>query len=140
MIVTREDVRKAITARVELLRASFITYQLVVEYDNQNAVNKAMQSLPYLAITIVYTDGKQVGLGPASEHRPMGTLVVEAWDKDGAGTARMNNLLEHFYRGLHNTDTIVPVRMYAARFASKRVPVYGWIAQSALIPFWYDTE
>ena len=133
MIVTREQVRQAITTRVELLKNSFTAHALVIQYDNANPVNKAVQSLPYLGITIVYMDGKQIGLGPTSEHRPMGTIVV-------AGTSRMNNLLEHFYRGLHKTDSIVPVRTYAARFASKRVPVYGWIAQSALIPFWYDTE
>jgi hypothetical protein len=139
MIVTREQVRQAVTARVESLRASFADYIVEVEYDNQNTINRSTQTLPFLAITFVYSDGYQTSLGSNSLHRPLGTVVVEAFDKEGAGTARINTMLDHFYRGLHLTDTMPPVRTYAARFSSK-LPVQGWAAQAALIPFWYDTE
>lgn len=140
MIVTREQARQAVTTKVEALKASFTDYTVIVEYDNREAVNRATQSKPFLAVTLVYIDGYQINLGPSSQHRPIGTIVVEAWDKEGAGTARVNKLLDHFYRGMQMTDSMAPVRTFAARFASKRVPVQGWIAQSALIPFWYDTE
>jgi hypothetical protein len=139
MIVTREQVRQAVTTRIQSLRASFTAYDLQVEYDNHNTINRSTQTLPFLAITFVYSDGYQTSLGQNSQHRPLGTIVVEAFDKEGAGTARINALLDHFYRGLHMTDTMPPVRTYAARFSSK-LPWQGWVAQAALIPFWYDTE
>lgn len=140
MIVTREDIRQVVTTRVESLKASFTAYAVQVEYDNANTVNRATQSNPFLSVTFVYMDGYQTALGSNSLSRAIGTIVVEAWDKEGAGTARMNRLLEHFYRPLHMTDSMAPARTFAARFSSKRVPVQGWIAQAALIPFWYDTE
>lgn len=140
MIVTREMARQAITTRIQSLKATFSPYAVAVEYDNMNTVNRATQSNPFLGVTLVYIDGMQINLGPDSQHRPMGTLVLEAFDKEGAGTARMNALLDHFYRGVQMTDSMAPVRTHAARFASKRTPEQGWIAQSALIPFWYDSE
>ena len=140
MIVTREMARQAVTARIQALRSTFSPYAVAVEYDNMNTVNRATQSNPFLAVTLAYIDGMQVSLGPDSQHRPMGTLVLEAFDKEGAGTARMNALLDHFYRGLQMTDSMTPVRTHAARFSSNRFPQQGWIAQAALIPFWYDTE
>lgn len=140
MIVTREQARQVVTTRVESLKASFTDYAVIVEYDNREVVNRASQSNPFLAVTLVYIDGMQINLGPSSQHRPIGTIVVEAWDKEGAGTARVNKLLDHFYRGLHMTDSMAPVRTHAARFSSKRVPEQGWIAQAALIPFWFDTD
>lgn len=140
MIVTRETVRQKITTAVQALKTTFTGYTVVIEYDNMQTVNRATQSNPFLSVTLVYIDGMQVGLGYGSMHRPIGTIVLEAWDKEGAGTARMNKLLDHFYRGLQMTDSMAPVRTHAARFSSKRVPEQGWIAQAALIPFWFDTD
>lgn len=137
--VTREDVRKVVTTKLETLRASFTDYQLVIEYDNLETVNQATQSDPYVVVTFRYLDGYQINLGPSSETRALGTIVLEVFDKYGAGTARQNKVLDHFYRSLHKTDSMQPVRTLAARFASKPVQA-GWAAQAALIPFWYDTE
>ena len=137
--VTREDVRKVVTTKIEALRATFPDYPLVIEYDNLETVNQSTQSNTYLSVTFRYMDGYQVNLGPSSETRALGTIVIEAFDKYGSGTARQNRLLDHFYRGLHKTDSMQPVRTLAARFASKPVQA-GWAAQAALIPFWYDTE
>lgn len=137
--VTREDVRKVVTTKLETLRASFTDYQLVIEYDNLETVNQATQSDPYVVVTFRYLDGYQINLGPSSETRALGTIVLEVFDKYGAGTARQNKVLDHFYRSLHKTDSMAPVRTLAARFSSKPVQA-GWAAQAALIPFWYDTE
>lgn len=138
-IVTREDVRKIVTARIESLRVAFATYPLLVEYDNFNTVNRATQSDPFIAVTFRYIDGYQINLGPSSETRALGTVVVEIFEKVGAGTARQNELIEIFYRGLQMTDSMAPVRTLAARFAPRPAEA-GWAAQAALIPFWYDTE
>lgn len=139
MIVTREDVRQAVTAKIQALKSTFTAYPLAIEYDNYHTVNRSTQSNPFLAVSFVYIDGYQITLGPSSMHRPIGTLVIEAFDKEGAGTAKMNVLLDHFYRGLQMTDSMAPVRTHAARFSSKN-EFNGWVAQAALIPFWYDSD
>lgn len=138
-VVTAENARQAITTKVEALRATWVDYPLVVEYSNGKSVNLSEQKDPYLSVTIVYSDGYQVGLGPTSDYRSLGTLVLEACDKEGFGTARMNKLLDHFYRSMHKTDSMFPVRTYAARFVSVP-PKLGWAKQAAAIPFWYDSE
>lgn len=133
----REEVRKALTSKVEMLRLTWPEFTLLVEYDNFDTVNLATQSDPFLCISMVYQGGFQAALGPAAPTRVMGTLVVEAKVKAGSGTAQANRLLEHFYPALHMTDSMLPLRTFAARFSSAPARS-GWVAQAALIPFWYD--
>lgn len=139
MVVTRDQVRKIVTSKVEALRASFKAYPLLVEYDNVITVNRSTQTLPFLAVDLVYMDGYQTSLGVGNNHRVLGTLIIEANDKVGQGTSRMNTLVDHFYRGLSQTDSLFPMRLHSARFTSKQ-PFNGWVAQAAVIPFWYDSQ
>ena len=136
-MTTREQVRQALTARVIAIKASWTDYPLEVEFDNFDTVNQATQTLPYLRVSLVYLDGYQTDLGPNAGHRVLGTLVVEAMVKQGAGTAQANRLLEHFYPKLHMSSAMMPLRTQAARYGSAP-PKDGWVAQAALIPFWYD--
>lgn len=139
MVVTRDQIREIVTSKVGALRAAFTSYTLIVEYDNVIKVNRSTQTLPFLAVDLVYMDGYQTALGTGNNHRVLGTLIIEANDKVGQGTSRMNALVDHFYRGLAQTDNLFPLRLHAARFTSKQ-PFNGWVAQAAVIPFWYDSQ
>ena len=68
MVVTRDQVRKIVTGKVEALRASFQAYPLLVEYDNVITVNRSTQTLPFLAVDLVYMDGYQTALGVGNNH------------------------------------------------------------------------
>ena len=137
-IVTREMVRKKLVARIEEQRPLWTRFPVLIEYDNAIAVNQSTQSNPYLCVTIVYQDGYQTTLSKNPGDRVLGTIVIEAKAKEGSGTAQANDLLEHFYRKVHMTDTLTPLRTLAARFASSPAR-NGWVAQGALIPFWFDS-
>ena len=137
MIITREDARIAITTRLEAVKATWTEYPLIVEYTNSVAVNPSEQTNPWLKASILYHSGEQVGLGIKANYRALGTLLLEARDRPGRGNARVNRLIEHFFRPMHMTDLINPVRTYAARLVSATTD--EWIAETAIIPFWYDT-
>lgn len=139
MIVTREDIRQVVYAKVEALRASFTDYPLKVVYTNGSTLNASEQTNPWLAVSIVYMDGEQIGLGKRPNYRSMGNLMLEAKDRPGVGTARLNRLLEHFFRPLQMSDQLLPLRTYAAKLASGGV-IDGWASEAAAIPFWYDTS
>jgi len=138
MIVTREDVRLKLVARIQALKATWAGYPLEIEYDNLAAVNLSVQTNPYLCVRMVYMDGYQTTLSANPGNRVLGTIVLEVKVKQGSGTAKANALLEHFYRSVHMTDSMDPLRTFAARFGSAP-PKDGWVAQAALIPFWYDS-
>lgn len=137
-MTTREDVRIKLTERIEALKLTWTDYPLVVEYDNAEAVNEAEQSTPYLSVRQVYMDGYQTSLSLNPTHRALGTIILEARAKQGEGTARLNKLLEHFYPSVHMTDSMSPLRTFAARFGSSPAKL-GWVGQAALIPFWFDS-
>ena len=137
MIVTREDVRKVIVQRVEDLRATF--GHIDIEYYNQKAIDRSLQKDPFLRVVISYQDGMQVDLGVSGWTRAVGVILLEALAKEGTGSSRQNEILEHFRRGMHKTDTMAPVRTLAARYNSGGVS-QGWSSEGEVIPFWYDTQ
>ena len=134
----RERARTALVTKVEQLRLTFTPYPLVVEFANGAVVNTARQSHPYLKAGLRYQDGAQIELATNPGHRIMGTIVLEAWVKQGTGTRQANELLAHFYPAIQMRDTLPPLRTAAARFAPAPLRD-GWLAEAALIPFWMDS-
>lgn len=138
MAVTRNDVLEKLRTRVEALKATWVGLPLAIEYDNLASVNTSTQQHPYLCVSMVFLDGFQIDLSASPGHRVLGSIVIESKAKEGSGNKAQNSLLDHFYRGVHMTDTMTPLRTYAARFSSK--PAFdGWTTQAAIIPFWYDS-
>lgn len=138
-MATREQARVAITTRVNALKATWVAYPLIVEYDNRNLVNLATQTNPFLKVSIVYMNGYQVDLSATPNHRMLGTIIVEAFSKEGSGSKMANDLLQHFYPTMHMTDSMAPVRTYAAQFKTGRL-FDGWQPEAAIIPFWFDSN
>lgn len=138
MPITREDARTALVTRIESIKSNWTAYPLLVDYANTATVNLSTQADPYLGVSIVYQDGVQIDLSTTPSHRFMGTIVLDAYVKEGAGMRQANELLDFFFPHLHMTDTVFPFRTMAARFASKGVK-NGWLCESAIIPFWFDS-
>ena len=134
----REEVRKAVVAKITSLQATFTAFPLDVEYPNAKAVNTSTQSKPYLKVTVKYQDGLQTTLGNDPGHRLIGMLVLEARAKEGTGQSVQNDILHHFYKPLQMKDTIPPLRTLAAKFTSGD-PFEGWVTETAIIPFWVDS-
>lgn len=138
MKVTLEDVRKAITTKVEALRAELPT-PVNVSYDNRDVTNYELQSVPYVDVSIFWQGGQQMGLSMIQPgHRMQGSIIIEVKAKEGSGMKEANNLLEHFFPRMQMTNDMLPVRTYAARMAS-RPEFNGWVGVAAIIPFWVDS-
>lgn len=138
MATTREQARTALVEKLETLKAGWTGYDLIIEYPNTVPVNMSEQNKPYLCVSMLFQDGMQIDLSTNPSHRVIGTIVLEAMLKEGSGTRQANELLEYFYPEIHMKDSIPPLRTMAARFASKPAK-NGWIAEAAIIPFWYDS-
>ena len=132
-----ETARVAITTKVKALAATWSQYTLEVEYDNRNLVNWGTQTNPYLSVEVMGIGGEQASLGPNSNHRIYGSVILTAWVHRGSGDKAANDLLEHFYPEMHMSDAMPPVRTQAARLVNAK-PAKDWVGRSAVIPFWCD--
>lgn len=138
MKVTLEDVRRAITEKVEELKQAF-DYPISVSYDNHDTANYELQSKPYVDVSIMWQGGQQMGLSMIQPgHRMQGSIIVEVRAKEGSGMREANTILEHFYPSLQMTNGMYPVRTYAGRPAS-RPAANGWAGVAMVIPFWVDS-
>lgn len=137
-MATREQARVALVTKVEALKATWTSYALVVEYDNKLAANPATQVNPYLKVSTVYMDGWQIDLAKSPKYRLLGVIILEAMVKEGSGQKLANDLLEHFYPSIHLTDQNPPLRTEAVKFKTAKA-VNGWVADAAIIPFWFDS-
>lgn len=138
MIADRELARVNIVTAIEGLRATAPTPNVLVEYDNMKLVNVSTEQKPYLKVWIHYIDGEQIGLGPNSGERAMGTLIVEARAREGTGTSALNKLIDYFYKALQRTDAMFPVRTKAAKHVSPP-NLEGWSRIGVAIPFYWDS-
>ena len=137
MTCNREIARQKIVQAIENLRATAPLPSVLVEYEGQTSVNVSTATQPYVKVWIDYIDGMQIGLGPNSGDRAMGTIIIEARQRQGVGMSVVNNLLTHFYQPIHRSDDLFPVRTRSARHASPP-PMEGWVRVGVAIPFWWD--
>lgn len=134
---TMEQARVALVTKIEALKATWLAYPLLVQYDNRESINYSTQVNPFLRVSIEYFNGAQIALGPNGGHRMMGVILLEAWVKVGQGSKLGNDLLTHFYLGVHQTDAMPPLRTKAAEFKTGNT-INGWKAQAAIVPFRHD--
>lgn len=134
---TMEQARVALVTKIEALKATWLAYPLLVQYDNRESINYSTQVNPFLRVSIDYFNGAQIALGPNGGHRMMGVILLEAWVKVGQGSKLGNDLLLHFYPSIHMTDLLPPLRTRAAEFRTGN-KINGWIATAAVIGFHHD--
>lgn len=138
-VVTIDAARQALAVRTEYLKSLWLEYALDIEYDGNNPINYSTQTKEFLTVSLIFMDGWQINLGANPDNRVLGNILIEALCKDGSPVKTRNRLLEHFYRGVHMTDSMPPLRTYAARIATGETRE-GWKPIAAIIPFWYDSS
>ena len=134
--MNRESARKGLTEAIVALQATF-PGGIVVELPNMLVVNLPEQKEPWLKVKIVYKDGWQASLSSDRHHRTIGMLILEAWVPAGSGIKAANDILEHFYKPIHMTDSVPGVRTMGA----KPVECFGkpgWEVTPVVVPFWFD--
>ena len=95
-------------------------------------------------------DGMSPDLGTRGSTRLLGIIEVTFNYKEGnpGDHVKFNGLADEVQKLLTNTDSIVPLRTYATRQETPRRDFNiqgrgsesGWITETLVTPFWYDTE
>lgn len=140
--MAREQIRQAIVQQIEGVRGAFsdtvVPYEnaLVIEYDNQLAVDTATQPDPWLAVRIRWIDAYQMELSDTPHHRFMGQIELAGVVKEGAGSAGAMRLTDYFYPLLHRR-AFGPVRTHMSEVGAM-IKLNGWCYYPMLIPFWSD--
>jgi hypothetical protein len=102
--------RQGIVTVIEQARAAWNAgghgYQLLVDYENRNAVDLASQVDPYLAVDIVFRDGEQIDLGDSPVVCDDGQIMLAVGVKEGSGTQKASELLDFIRPYLQLRDDI----------------------------------
>lgn len=133
-----DTIRQEVTTKVEEIKATFTAYPLIIEYDNKLIVDTATQENPFLCCRVKLLDGYQRDYCDNPYHTIIGQIELAAAVKDGAGSAKANQLLDFFYPKLHR-KSFGGVRTKMALPA----PVQkhnGWHYYAVLIPLWTDQQ
>jgi len=144
--ITREDVRKAIVNKLKTIIPSNVRVQWPGTAQIDVSKNKGL----FLTVRLVYMDGMATDLGDSANNRLMGILEITFNFKEGnaADYITFNNLADTIQSFVSNTDRLKPLRTYTTRQETARrdfnIQVRGsesgWITETLVTPFWYDTE
>ena len=132
-MATLDGYRVALFSAVEAAKAGFSAFPVVIRYQNQTSTDVSELEHPFLDVELIYNVGRQADISNKPWHRLAGFLVLTAKDREGAGTQKPNQLLEHFYPKLHMRG-IGGVQLEMSDI--KTPPVRGGLySVSAMIPF-----
>lgn len=131
-----ETIRQNLVTAVETAKSTFVTYPLVVEYDNRQLVDYSTQTNPFLCVEVKFIEGEQADLSSAPIHRYYGVLLLVAKGKVGSGTAKLLTLLDHFHPLLQR-GSFGMTRTHMATFAPAK-EADGWLGIGVVIPFRAD--
>ena len=144
--VTREDARKAVISKLNTIIPSNVRVQWPGTAQIDVSTNKSL----FLTVRLVYMDGSATDLGDSANNRLIGILEITFNFKEGnaADYKTFNSLADTIQALVSNTDKLKPLRTYATRQETARrdfnIQVRGsesgWITETLVTPFWYDTE
>lgn len=143
---TREDVRKALVKSLQAV----IPTDVRVQWPGSPQIDVSKNKDLFLTVRIVYMDGMSPDLGTRDSTRLIGIIEVTFNYKEGNSRdhIKFNELADVVQSLLSNTDSIVPLRTYATKQETPRRDFNiqmrgsesGWITETLVTPFWYDTE
>ena len=143
---TREDVRKALVKSLQPI----IPTGTRVQWPGSPQIDVSKNKDLFLTVRLVYMDSMSPDLGTRGSTRLLGIIEVTFNYKEGnsGDLVKFNQLADTVQNSLTNTDSIVPLRTYATRQETPRRDFNiqglgsesGWITETLVTPFWYDTE
>lgn len=133
--MSRETARVEIVAAIQAAAAAFAGWTVLVDYENRDLVDFDTQEKPYLAVDLVYYDGKQMDLGPNPLVGAYGSIALAVCVKEGKGTSESNLLIDHMTKALQLKRW--PVVQTAVGQPQGNLLRKGWFCMVTLINFWY---
>lgn len=117
------------------IRTDWTAYPLVIEVDNDVAVDQATQPNPYLKVSIKNVAGDQLDLGDDPNTQQRGQILVSACTRAGGGTADGLALLSFVSRYFANKD-FATVRCHTFEAVGGK-DVKGWWYENGIINYWF---
>lgn len=133
--MSREQVRIDVATVIQTIVDTWTDYPLVVEMDNQEAVDQATQTNPYLQVQIRHLDAEQADMSDNPFVKHYGQVLLSVVAKEGTGTADSNKLLD-FIRPKFSLKVLGLIHCQAFEDQSGK-PVKGWWYSPAIVNFWY---
>ncbi len=130
-----EQTRIDVATQVQAIVTAWTTYPLVVELDNDDAVDQATQTNPYLQVEIRDINGDQADLSHNPLVKQTGQIRLVVVVKQGSGTRRANELLD-FIRPYFDLKEFTLVRCHAAE-KFPQVKRNGQVFFPLVINYWY---
>jgi hypothetical protein len=133
--MSREQVRIDVATVVQAIVTAWTDYPLVVEMDNQEAVDQSVQTNPYLQVQIMHLDADQADMSSNPFVKHNGQILFAVVSKAGTGTTDANKLLD-FIRPYFSLKNIGITHCKAFEDNSGK-PHNGWWYSPAIVNFWY---
>lgn len=133
--MSREQVRIDVATTVQAIVTAWTDYPLVVEMDNQEAVDQSVQTNPYLQVEIRHMSGDQADLSDKPFVYYQGQILLAVVAKAGTGTSDANLLID-FIREYFSLKTLGIVHCKAFEDHSGKLH-NGWWYTPAIVNFWY---
>lgn len=133
--MSREAARVDIATAVKSAADAWPDYPVVVDYENRKLVDFATQVKPYLAVDIIYYDGRQMDMGVAPLVGVYGQIALAVCVQEGRGISDANKLMDYFTTALQ-LKTWALVRTHVAK-PQRSVDRFGWHCLVTLVDFWY---
>ncbi|WP_454735368.1 hypothetical protein [Cupriavidus necator] len=133
--MSMEQARQDLYTAVEAARAAWPAGGLKLQTENKNLVDRATQTAPYVAASVMFMGGEQASIGAKPLVATFGHLVLGFCAKEDQGTADLYKLADHFAQYVEFKQfTSVRTR---SMLPQKAVPDKGWYVVPVLVPFWY---
>lgn len=133
--MSREAARIEIYGMVRAAAAAWIAWPVIIDFENRPSVDFTAQPKPYLAVDIVYYDGKQVDMADNPYVGRYGNILLAAMTPVGRGTSESNLLIDHFSKYLQMKG--MPLISTKAARPLPPVEPLGWYGTMASVDFWY---
>lgn len=134
--MTFESARVALTTQFELALAAYPSTKPKVQYDNRNLIDPRTQIEPYISLSFININGRQLDLSPRPMSAQYGQVVLAAMVKENTGTSKANALLDYFLPWLELKE-LVAVRTHTG-MGAKSFEKNGWEGYPIVIPFWWQ--
>lgn len=133
--MTLTEANAAIMTTVVQLVQDHAAYPLVIETDNRDVVDLALQEQPYLQVTVDFMGADQISLGEKPRVKQHGQLLLCAVAKGGTGKAASLALLD-FVMPYFDMESMGGVEFHAAEAAGAK-EIKGLWRATALVNFYF---
>lgn len=130
-----EGIRVELTQLTQDAVALFTDWSVKVDWENRELVDYAGEPHPYLAMDIIYIDGKQKSLGIKPWTGTYGYIALAVCTPEGKGTSESNKLMDHMANALQLK--LLPLCQTEVARPQPPVSRKGWYCKVTLINFSY---